>query len=190
MNPESQLLIIVDPQNDFVTGSLAVPGAEKALSALVRFIASGAGDYPHIIVTLDTHPATHCSFSSNGGSWPDHCIAGSEGSAIWQPLKDALASLGSRYSAVTKGTNQDREEYSIFQNRLSRERIEEIARECGATGADICGLAGDYCVKETYLDALHVFGENNVRILPQFTASLDGGATISELQNTNTLCVR
>ncbi len=183
MTAQNRILIIVDPQNDFVTGSLPVPGAAEALNLLADFITEGgAKKYVHTIVTLDHHPATHCSFETNGGSWPEHCVAGSAGAAIWNPLKDALSGHGKRCTSLPKGTNQTREEFSIFQNILSRDRILEIADEHGAVGADICGLAGDYCVKETYLDALRIFDGNNVGLLPQFIASTDGGKTINQLQ--------
>jgi len=190
MTPPDRLLIIVDPQNDFIDGALKIPGAESTINSLATFIASGgANRYSHIILSLDNHPATHCSFASNGGTWPDHCIAGSKGAEIWSPLKDALRYADTRYSALTKGTHHEREEYSIFGNELSRRRIIELADEYGATGADICGLAGDFCVKETFIDAAGIFGTDNVDILPLFIASTDNGGTINNLKR-HSLCAR
>ena len=191
MTPPDHLLIIVDPQNDFVDGSLAVPGAAKALGDLARFIAEGkARDYAHVIITLDSHPATHCSFKANGGIWPQHCVAGSQGAAIWLPLKEALEKSGTPYTALTKGTNQAREEYSIFGNELSRKHIIDLAKKYDANGADICGVAGDYCVKETFIDAAAVFGTDHVEVLTRFTASTDGGSTLNDILNTSRLCAR
>jgi nicotinamidase/pyrazinamidase len=87
------LLIIVDPQNDFITGSLAVPGAVEAMDNLVDVLNTKSVEFSSIIVTIDFHPFDHCSFKENGGEWPSHCIQYTEGAAIYQPLAYTLRKL-------------------------------------------------------------------------------------------------
>jgi hypothetical protein len=79
MEIKANALIIIDPQNDFVKGSLAVPGAEEAMNNIIKFIEDHKQDLGYIAVTLDWHPLSHCSFKEFGGSWPPHCVQYSEG---------------------------------------------------------------------------------------------------------------
>lgn len=70
MEIKANALIIIDPQNDFVKGSLAVPGAEEAMNNIIKFIEDHKQDLGYIAVTLDWHPLSHCSFKEFGGTWP------------------------------------------------------------------------------------------------------------------------
>ena len=77
-----QILLIVDPQNDFCKGgALAVDGAYEALELLSRYLENEEIKecFDKIIVTQDYHPTTHCSFKENGGIWPSHCVRETEG---------------------------------------------------------------------------------------------------------------
>ena len=86
-----QLLLIVDPQNDFINGSLAVSEAEAKMKALASYIATNAERYQAIFVTMDSHPANHCSFADNGGIWPPHCVLHTYGWDTPAYLDEALA---------------------------------------------------------------------------------------------------
>ena len=64
------ILLIVDPQNDFITGSLAIEGAIPAMDYLTAYVKEHHAEYDAIVVTMDQHPADHCSFDVSGGPWP------------------------------------------------------------------------------------------------------------------------
>lgn len=162
-------LLIVDPQNDFISGSLPVPGAATAMDALADYVRCHGEEYACIITTADRHPATHCSFIPNGGKWPVHCVADSEGAAIWPALTQAIADSGVQVLAVTKGTDAVTEEYSIFANSQSAEKIRELLELLGIDEIDVCGLAGDVCVAATLRDAVRLFPHINFHLLPQFS---------------------
>lgn len=81
-----RLLLIVDPQVDFIAGTLPVPGAEEAMDRLAEYIYESDGRYAHKIVTADRHPYDHCSFDGHGGPWPRHCVHDTVGAAVWQHL--------------------------------------------------------------------------------------------------------
>src|SRR5512143_401209 len=81
------VLLVVDVQNDFVTGSLAVPGAVQVLPVLNRYIREFAHRGLRIVATRDWHPPAHFSFREQGGQWPEHCVAGTAGAAFAPQLK-------------------------------------------------------------------------------------------------------
>ena len=87
------VLLIVDPQNDFITGSLAVEGAKEKMMYLSDYINSV--EYDYIFITMDTHPENHMSFKENGGIWPKHCVAGTNGWCIPEYLSNALKDASS-----------------------------------------------------------------------------------------------
>ena len=71
-----KILLIVDPQVDFISGSLAVEGAKEKMDALASALQNGEIDCDYVMVTKDFHPSNHCSFKENGGQWPPHCVIG------------------------------------------------------------------------------------------------------------------
>jgi nicotinamidase/pyrazinamidase len=137
-------LVIVDVQNDFLPGgSLAVNQGNAILAPLNRYIAAfGVRGFP-IYATRDWHPANHCSFLEQGGSWPAHCIAGSPGAAFCSGLQLPPSSV-----VVSKATTADRDAYSGFAGTDLAEQL----RSAGIARLFIGGLATDYCVLNTVLD--------------------------------------
>lgn len=85
-----KILLIVDPQVDFISGSLAVEGAKEKMDALASALQNGEIDCDYIMVTKDFHPSNHCSFKENGGQWPPHCVKGTAGSCVYAPLWSGL----------------------------------------------------------------------------------------------------
>lgn len=168
-----KMLLIVDPQVDFTTGSLPVPGAREAMDALAEYVESTAGMYDVTIVTADRHPACHCSFSENGGQWPAHCVADTEGEAIWPPLQAALDSGGMDVSYFYKGENPGRDEYSIFGVAEAAATIGELINRAGIAMIDICGLAGDVCVSATEADARRLFPDLIINVLQQYSPRIN-----------------
>jgi len=137
-------LVVVDVQNDFVSGSLAVPGGAGVIGPLNRWIeAFEARDLP-VIATRDWHPADHLSFRTRGGPWPAHCVAGTPGADFVPGLEMPAAAL-----RVSKATHADRDAYSGFEGTALAEGLRRI----GVHRLFVGGLATDYCVLRTVLDA-------------------------------------
>ena len=187
----NRLLLIIDPQIDFITGALPVPDAEKAMDALAEYLLRNNHDYTHIIVTADSHPMHHCSFRSEGGEWPAHCVADSVGAAIWPAIMDRLLECPDKVTVLHKGEDAQTEEYSIFKNKDAAERILAIVESKNIGRTDICGLAGDVCVADTIRDWMNIGVKSGLNVLKEFTPSIDGGAVLDSLISKYGLsCVR
>ena len=139
-------LIVMDVQKDFCTGgALAVPDADKVVPVINRLQEL----FTTVIFSRDWHPPGHVSFSEQpefvDGSWPRHCLAGSDGAAFHPQLQVPLHA-----TIVSKGAEKGRDAYSIFDvgDLAETLRLQQIER------LFICGLATNYCVKETTLAAL------------------------------------
>ena len=125
---DDRLLLIVDPQIDFITGSLPVPGAEPAMNALAEYVSQHGDVYTLIAVTCDRHPLRHSSFSDFGGQWPPHCVESSVGAAVWPPLMNALERHSDSVRFLYKGECLDKDEYSIFQSVKGADRMERYIK--------------------------------------------------------------
>jgi nicotinamidase/pyrazinamidase len=138
-------LIIVDYQNDFARpdGALSVRAGEEIAGAINAHAASG--DYDLVLATRDWHPPDHGSFAAQGGPWPPHCVQGSEGAALHPGLDTAPID-----AIVDKGQDPGTDGYSGFEATGLAERL----RDHGVDAVTVVGLATDYCVKNTALDAL------------------------------------
>jgi nicotinamidase-related amidase len=138
-------LIIVDYQNDFTPpdGALAVPGGDAIAGRLNELARSEAFDL--VVATRDWHPPDHGSFAERGGPWPVHCVQGTPGAEL-NPALDA-----SRLDVIVdKGQDPETEGYSGFDGT----DLAELLRERGIDRVTVAGLATDYCVKNTALEAL------------------------------------
>lgn len=147
-----RILLIVDPQIDFISGTLPVPGATEAMQRLARWIDDQHDLYDSIVLTMDQHPIGHCSFIGQGGQWPPHCVRYTEGASIFPPIHEALSravALGKELHYMEKATTLERDEYSAFS-----QQVPEILRS--AQHIYLTGLAGDYCVAESERDLLKV----------------------------------
>jgi nicotinamidase/pyrazinamidase len=134
-------LIVVDVQNDFCPGgALAVPEGDEVVEPINRL----AADSPFVVATRDWHPPDHGSFAAHGGPWPVHCVAGSDGAELHAGIDRDLIDV-----VVDKGQPRDREGYSGFEGT----ELERLLREHDVDAVDVAGLALDYCVKATALDA-------------------------------------
>ena len=141
MHPRTALLI-VDVQHDFLPGgALGVADGDAVIPALV----AAAEDADVVVVSRDAHPADHCSFTEQGGIWPVHCVEGTHGAE----LHPAIAALEPDVR-IAKATTREVDAYSAFD-------ATGLAEELRARGVDqvvIGGLATDYCVRASALDAL------------------------------------
>ena len=173
-------LLLVDPQTDFITGSLPVPGAAAAMDALAGFLQANPDRYALKIVTLDWHPWNHSSFKKHGGQWPPHCLSYTQGAAIWPALAPGLAAGGAELAFMPKGCSVDKDEFSIFQNEAAARRVSSLLKKARIREVELCGLAGDVCVLATFKDALAMERAPAIRLLKEFSPSLDGGKALSE----------
>ena len=158
---KNSALVVVDMLYDFIDGSLACQNAENAVKNTLKYIDSqtkGQGGEDHeildtfpILFTRDFHPADHSSFKDQGGIWPPHCVAGTHGGDIHEDLLPyACEEL-----TFDKGCNRDKEEYSGFAGVNSAEQsLGEILELLDTTDVYICGIATEYCVRNTAEDIL------------------------------------
>jgi nicotinamidase/pyrazinamidase len=139
-------LIVVDVQKDFLPGgALGVPSGGEIIEPLNRAIAAFERRGLPIFATRDWHPREHCSFRERGGRWPPHCVAGTEGAQFAPALH-----LPSAARVVSKATRRESDAYSGFQETDLAEQL----RRLDCRRVVIGGLATDYCVRATTLDAL------------------------------------
>jgi nicotinamidase/pyrazinamidase len=145
LSPRSALLV-VDVQRDFCPGgSLAVEGGDKVVAELNDEIDRFQARALPIIATRDWHPAGHVSFHERGGPWPAHCVQGTKGAEFHPGL-----ALPKEAAVMSKGTDPDQDAYSGFQGTGLAEQLRALRVDRVFIG----GLATDYCVKATTLDAL------------------------------------
>jgi nicotinamidase/pyrazinamidase len=138
----ARALLIVDFQNDFTPGgALAVAGGDEIAPRIEQLM--HRDDIDLVLATRDWHPSDHGSFIERGGIWPVHCVAHTRGAQLRPELDQAAIDL-----VLDKGTDPATEGYSAFDGT-------GLAQTLRARGIDqlvVCGLATDYCVKNTVLD--------------------------------------
>ena len=141
----AQALVIVDFQNDFNPGgALAVEHGDEIADRINAL--AGSGEYDLVVATRDWHPADHGSFTEQGGTWPVHCVAGTPGAELHGALDAGRVDI-----IVDKGQDPALPGYSGFEQTP----LEELLRDHGIDEVTVVGLATDYCVKNTALDALN-----------------------------------
>jgi len=180
-------LIVVDIQNDFAdpAGSLSVAGGEAVIPTVNREIEMAGNNGAIVVATQDWHPESTPHFATDGGIWPVHCVAGTWGAEFHPDL--ALPADAPR---IRKGTNGE-DGYSGFTMRdpVSAATIptglEALLRDAGVERVVIVGLATDYCVKATALDAQRLGFETRVladAIAAVDLAAGDGERAIAEME--------
>lgn len=144
-------LIVVDVQNDFCPGgALAVPEGDLIVSVANRYIRRfGEKGWP-VFASRDWHPVKTRHFRDYGGPWPIHCVQGTSGAAFHGGLQ-----LTTDATIISKGEDPDSDAYSAFQATTASGLGLSVALESrGVDHVYVGGLATDYCVKSTVLDAL------------------------------------
>jgi nicotinamidase/pyrazinamidase len=198
-------LLIVDVQNGFCAeGNLPVPGGEEVVPVINRLIATG--DYDLIVASQDWHPPHHKSFASQHpgkkpfdmGSlrgkpqvmWPDHCVQGTRDAELHPDLD-----TGRIHFVQRKGEDSEVDSYSAFRDNHAERTTgldhELMQRSIGEL--DICGLATDYCVKFSALDAVALLPGVKVRVIENASRGItpEGvAAALAELQRAGVEVVR
>jgi nicotinamidase/pyrazinamidase len=177
----SQALIVIDVQNDFCPGgALAVPGGDEIVAGINDLL----GDYPVRVFTQDWHPAGHSSFaSSHEGQdpyamiempygpqvlWPDHCVIGSKGAEFHPDLRTDPADL-----IIRKGFRPEIDSYSAFfeNDHTTPTGLEGYLRTRGVSDVTLVGLATDFCVNYSAVDAARL--GFNVRVISALCRAID-----------------
>ncbi len=173
---KGDVLLIVDVQNDFLPGgALPVPSGDIIVPVINRYIRKFVDLNLPVVASRDWHPQNHVSFKENGGIWPPHCVQGTKGAEFNKELE-----LPDNVFVVSKATEQNKDAYSAFDGTS----IPGYLQKKGARRIFVCGLATDYCVKATVLDALKA-GFCTVFLrdasMPVNVNAGDGDAAISEM---------
>lgn len=150
-NEEHAALLVVDVQKDFCPGgSLAVPEGDRVVPTLNRHISRAVSRHWPVYASRDWHPPITSHFREYGGEWPPHCVENTAGAAFHDDLR-----LPSSAVVVTKGQDPEHPGYSAFQGHTpdGRSLLEEL-RNRQVKHLYVGGLATDYCVKHSVLDAL------------------------------------
>jgi nicotinamidase/pyrazinamidase len=171
----AEALVIVDFQNDFTPGgALGVPGGD-AIAGRVNALAAD-DRFDLVVATRDWHPPDHGSFTEQGGIWPVHCVQDTPGAELHPGLDRSNVDV-----VVDKGQPRDTEGYSGFQQTP----LEDLLRERGIDRITVVGLATDYCVKNTVLDARRLgfdVGVDAAAIRAVDVQPGDGERAIAEMQ--------
>lgn len=139
-------LLIVDLQNDFLPGgALGIKDADEIIPIINAYIEAFEQKQQCIIFSRDWHPHDHCSFNKQGGPWPVHCVQNTHGAALSSTLNWPSQAL-----LVSKAKTSTQDAYSAFEGTSLASRLKNMQIE----SLFICGLATDYCVLHTTLDAL------------------------------------
>lgn len=185
-------LIIVDCQNDFISGTMSVKGAKNSIEEIKKYVKNHRKEIDKIIFTVDWHPYNHSSFKKYGGLWPHHCIQYTPGACIEPKLLKFIQSLSIDYEVSQKGTIEEVEQYGAFDDidfvtdELGQRYYFDSVVEANAnTTFVVCGIAGDYCVKATIENLL----KENItpNVFMSGIVSIDDGTTIKEFIKENKL---
>lgn len=175
-------LFIIDVQNDFTEGgALGVDGGAAVAAGITELLARSSRDYDHVFASRDWHDADN----DNGGhfatsaapdfvdSWPVHCVAGTEGAEYHPALDTSFVDIH-----VRKG--QGKPAYSIFEGTTTDgSTVAAVLDELGVTEIDVAGIATDYCVRASALDALGA--GRSVRVLTDLVAGVAAASSAAAL---------
>ena len=198
-------LVIVDFQRDFYhpDGSMYVNGAENAEDAIVDYINKHASELSDVIFTVDWHSPNHSSFIVNNGEWPRHCIQFTEGAGINNKIFFTCINKNITVKVFKKGNIDSIEEYGAFtyiNHRIingdediviAQNEAQNSTVAFGSFDIIVCGIAGDYCVKNTIDNLIHnnCPVELQVSVLKEGIVSIDGGKILDEYIKENNLKV-
>lgn len=163
---ETDALLVIDMQYDFLPGgSLGVPRGDEVLAPINTLMGLFAARGLPVYASRDWHPENHCSFAARGGPWPPHCVADTEGAAFSKEL-----AFPADMVTISKADSPDADAYSAFNGTALADHL----RQHGVTRVFVCGLATDYCVLNTVIDARENGFE--VVILPEAMRAVDVAA--------------
>lgn len=178
-----KILVVVDVQKDFyhLEGALYVKGGEVLPERITKVIPN----FDDVVFTMDWHPSNHCSFKKNGGIWPVHCVAFTEGASLPIEFIPFLKDIHDDrcYNVVVKGMDTEKEEYGADANAIMTAH-DENPDECEFV---FCGIAGEYCVRQTINNFITKFTNAKVSVLTDCVVSIDDGTTLKEFMTKNNI---
>jgi nicotinamidase/pyrazinamidase len=168
MKNDKAALLVVDVQNDFCPGgALGVPGGDRIIPAVNRHIAEAVARGMPVYATRDWHPVVTTHFKEYGGERPPHCVQNTEGAQFRRDMK-----LPADAIVISKGDDPARQGYSAFDGHTEAGKpLLRDLRDRHVSRIYVAGLATDYCVKETAIDAIEAGLE--VRVLDDAIAGID-----------------
>nr|WP_316654941.1 bifunctional nicotinamidase/pyrazinamidase [uncultured Gellertiella sp.] len=186
-------LLLVDLQNGFCTGGqLPVPGGDEVIAVANRLMRDGG--YDLIVASQDWHPENHGSFASQHPGkapfdmgelkgapqmlWPDHCVEGTDDAAFHPSLEQERIQFVQR-----KGQDVEVDSYSAFRDndRSAFTGLAQVLKEKGVTALDIGGLATDYCVLYSALDARELLPGTTIRFVSDLSRGITAEGTAAAL---------
>lgn len=190
---KKRFLLGIDWQYGFIEGGkLGVTGATAIADRACEFVEKNGMNYEGAAETVDWHPVDHCSFKENGGVWPLHCTQHSHDAAIYEPMLKALNDNTKSLMILTKGTNPDHEEYSVFKNEESCKKLVDLVTRLGIEEIDVFGIAYDYCVADSVKDGLRVLPNVKFNVLKDLCPAISED-TANEftkfIENTERVCL-
>jgi nicotinamidase/pyrazinamidase len=169
----SSALLIIDFQNDFCPGgALAVDQGDQIAGPIKRL----GGEFDHVFATRDWHPPDHSSFETEGGPWPVHCVQGTPGAELYPSMDEIEIE-----EIVDVGREREDQGYSGFE----KSNLAQLMRDRGVEQVAVCGLATDYCVRASAIDAAKEGFETTVvtdAIRPVDVEPGDGDRAIEEMK--------
>ncbi len=184
---KNNALVVVDMLYDFIDGSLACQNADNAVRETLKVIdarTKGQGGEEHeildtfpILFIRDHHPADHSSFREQGGIWPSHCVAGTRGGEIHADLLPYVR----EELTFDKGCDRAVEQYSGYDGvNNAGQSLGEVLDLLDTTDVYVCGIATEYCVRNTCEDLLKA--GFNVHLLKECIAYVDLDGHIKALE--------
>lgn len=182
IDPARDALVMVDLQNDFCPGgALAVKDGDAIVPVVNRYLQRFGGAGAPVFLTRDWHPAVTQHFKAYGGVWPPHCVQGTRGAEFHPGLRPPAGA-----EVVSKGMDPAQDAYSAFQAEDGTGRpLPAVLAARGIRRLYVGGLATDYCVRASALDALH--GGFEVVVLTDAIGAVelqpgDGARAIGEMR--------
>lgn len=172
---DDDALLLVDMQRDFLPGgALAVPEGDEVVPVLRACVGKFAAADRPVFASRDWHPRDHCSFVAQGGPWPPHCVADTQGAEI-----DPGLALPVDTTIISKATTVNKDAYSAFEGTDLNARLKRL----GVRRLFVGGLATEYCVLNTVRDALKL-GYDVVLMQDAIRAidAADGEQAVAELR--------
>lgn len=177
------VLVIIDPQVDFIKGTMAVEWAIEKMEALKKHIKDFGSKYDGAIITLDWHPENHCSFSQQGGPWPKHCVAYTPGALPYPRLFDEVLEAKNTHGweivIKEKGKDPEKEEYGAFDDYESPGSWRLLL---SAGKIYMTGIMSEYCVLESLKGIVEKYPplKENIIVLLPYIATMDGHKSLKE----------
>lgn len=178
-------LIVVDCQNDCITGTVLIKGARQTVDEIKKYIKNHKEEIDKIIFTAQWHPYNHCSFKQFGGQYQHHCIQYTPGACIEPKLLKYVQSCNLKYEISTRGELVDRDQLGAFAEidysqdaTGSRYYLDNVATVDANTDFVVCGIGGDKNVKHTISNL--IAGGITPKVFMPGVISTDGGRTLSQ----------